>query len=584
MLVINKIEPILQLFFFLSKRRKVQIWFLIFLQLINGIFEFFSISAILPFLSIFALNDDVNGIPIVGSLFVFFGIKDVSQSFFIITLFFCIFILISTFFRLFNLKYTYNLAANIEIELSKKIFKDNILQPYINYTRKNSSEVMSITTEKVSATANAFCSFLILIGSVILGIFIVGSLLLINWQIISAASFLLLLYYLIIFKKVSKTIYRNGKQIAFISPKRLRLIQEVFIGFRDIVVNGTEKVYIEMFNKLDSEYKLRAANSRFISIFPRYLIEGLVIFMLVIVGYNFSLLKFNFISFIPVFGSAIYAFQKLLPLIQLIYATWADYRARYPSIIDVMGELKSNQNNKQSIHRKEDLFFNNSIEFRNIYFKYDSSKYILNDINFKINKGEHIGIFGETGSGKSTLIDVIIGLLPPSKGDILIDEVSLKKGKYNFNWTTKIAHVSQSIFLKEGTIAENIAYGQSPNEFDFELLEKASKMAHIYDFIQEKELGFDTNVGERGINLSGGQRQRITIARAIYKSREILVLDEATSALDNKTEEKIINSIKNNSKLTILMVTHRQKSLVNCDRVFKIQNNKLIEKNKNEFN
>ena len=123
----------------------------------------------------------------------------------------------------------------------------------------------------------------------------------------------------------------------------------------------------------------------------------------------------------------------------------------------------------------------------------------------------------------------------------------------------KIAHVSQSIYLKEGTIAENIAYGQSPNEFDFELLEKASKMAHIYDFIQEKELGFDTNVGERGINLSGGQRQRITIARAIYKSREILVLDEATSALDNKTEEKIINSIKNNSNLTILMVTHRQK-------------------------
>ena len=135
MLVINKIEPILQLFFFLSRRRKVQIWFLVFLQLINGIFEFFSISAIVPFLSIFALNDDVNGIPIVGSLLVFFGIKDVSQSFFIITLFFCIFILLSTFFRLFNLKYTYNFAVNIEIELSKKI-KDNILQPYINYTRK----------------------------------------------------------------------------------------------------------------------------------------------------------------------------------------------------------------------------------------------------------------------------------------------------------------------------------------------------------------------------------------------------------------------------------------------------------------
>ena len=301
-----------------------------------------------------------------------------------------------------------------------------------------------------------------------------------------------------------------------------------------------------------------------------------------IVGYNISLLKFNFISFIPIFGSTI-AFQKLLPLVQLTYATWADYRARYPSIVDVIGELTSNQNNKQSTYRKEDLFFNNSIEFKNIYFKYDSSKYILNDINFKINKGEHIGIFGETGSGKSTLIDVIIGLLPPSKGDILIDEVSLNKGNINYNWTKKIAHVSQNIFLKEGTIAENIAYGQSPKEFDFELLEKASKMAQIYDFIQEKEMGFDTNVGERGIKLSGGQRQRITIARAIYKSREILVLDEATSALDNKTEEKIINALKNNTNLTILMVTRKLKSLLNCDRVFKMKDNKLIESRNNKF-
>ena len=174
MQLLKKIEPLLQLFFFLSRRRKVQIWFLVFLQLINGIFEFFSISAIVPFLSIFTFNNDVNGIPIVGSIFVFFGIEDVSKSFFIITLFFCIVVLLSTFIRIFNLKYTYNLAANIEIELSKKDFQGQYFIIIHKLHAKKLSQVMNITTDKVTATANAFCSFLILTGSVILSIFIVG--------------------------------------------------------------------------------------------------------------------------------------------------------------------------------------------------------------------------------------------------------------------------------------------------------------------------------------------------------------------------------------------------------------------------
>ncbi len=577
MLKIKKLKPIYRLFFLLSKKRKIQIWFLIFFQLMNGILEFFSISAIVPFLSIFVLNNDIRNIPIVGSILISFGIDDISKSFFIITFFFCLFILLSTFFRIFNLRYTYKLAANIEIELSKKIFKDNILQPYISYTQKNSSDFISITTEKVSSTTKAFSSFLLLTGSLILGIFIVISLLVINWQIISIASIFLLFYYLIIYKKVSKTLYKNGKSIASISPIRLRLIQEVFLGFRDIVVNGTENIYIELFNKFDSEYKLRGASTRFISIFPRYLIEGILIFILAISGYNLYLLNFNLINFIPIFGSAIYAFQKLLPLIQLAYATWADYSARYHTFIEVLFELESNKSKRKRKKTNDDLLFNNSVELKNIYFGYDSSNYILQDINFIIKKGEHIGIFGETGSGKSTLLDIIIGLLPPSKGDILIDDQSLYKKDSNSNWTSKIAHVSQNIFLKEGSIAENIAYGQSSKEFDLDLLIKASRMAQIYDFIQQTEKGFDTNVGERGIRLSGGQRQRITIARAIYKSREILVLDEATSALDDKTEELIIESLKRDKNLTIIMVTHRLKSLRICDRVFNVEKSKLFE-------
>ena len=344
MLKIKKLDPIFSLFFFLSRKRKLQILFLLFFQLINGVLEFFSVSAIVPFLSIFVLKNDLNKIPIIGSILINLGFVNISESFFLITFFFCVLILLSTFFRIYNLRFTYKLAANIEIELSRKIFKDNIFQSYINYTKKNSSDFISITIDKVSSATHAISSFLILTGGLILGIFIIISLF-VNWQIVSASSFFLLFYYLIIYKKVSKTLSK-WKSIASISPKRIGLMQEVFLGFRDIIVNGTQNIYIEIFNRLDSEYKLKGASTRFISIFPRYLIEGIVVLVLAIFGYNLFLLNFNLISFIPTLGSVIYAFQKLLPLIQLTYATWADYCARFHVIVDVLRQLELNKNNK----------------------------------------------------------------------------------------------------------------------------------------------------------------------------------------------------------------------------------------------
>ena len=569
-----------RLFLFFSKKSQIQIFILIFLQIINGIFESFSIAAIVPFISILATSNNEIPIPIFGNLLTFFGITYIPNSFFFVTFYFCLFIILSTFFRIFNLRYIFKLKANLEIELSRIIFKDNILQTYTNYSKKNSSEIIDIIIGKVTSTSNALCSLLISIGSVILGIFIIGALLIISWKIILLEVIFLAIYYLSIYKKVNKTLYRNGQLIASVSPIRLRLIQEVFQGFRDIVVNGTEKTYINIFNKIDSEYKLIDAKSSFIKLFPRYLVEGFAVLILIIVGYNLSILNFNLLSFIPIFGSAIYALQKLLPLIQLSYGTLADYKVRFESIHDVVKELEFNKSIRQRNKKKDNLSFHKSIELKNICFSYDTSNYILNNINLRINKGEHIGIIGKTGSGKSTLLDIIIGLLTPTKGDILIDDFNLYKGVSDFNWSKKISCVSQNIFLKEGTIAENIAFGESHGEFDLELLSRASKIAQIYEFINQTKLGFETKVGERGLFLSGGQRQRIAIARALYKVREILVLDEATSALDYNTEKKIINSIRNNSNLTILMVSHNLESLGNCDRLLEVKDNQLIEINK----
>ena len=583
MLSIKK-SPLYRLLFFLSSERKVQFSFLIVFFILNGIFESFSIATIIPFISIISFKNDVSSLPVAGKIFTFFGLTDISRSMLLITIMFSFFVILSSLFKLFNLKYTYNLAANLEIDLSKLIFKNNISQSYINYTKRNSSEMISVTLEKVSQTASAFCNFLILLGNIILGTFIIGSLLIINWKVVFFSMIFIAIYYLLIYKKVSDTLYNNGKILSIYSPKRLRLLQEVFLGFRDVIVNGTENFYIDTFSNLDKDYKLKLAKSRFITVFPKYLIEGFLILLLVIIGYKISLSDISVLSLIPLFGTFVYAYQRLLPLMQQIYSTRTYYKSFYASICDVIEELETTKNVNKTIPNKNNLVFKKDIIFKDIFFAYDTSgDYVLKDLNFAINKGDHIGIYGETGSGKSTFIDILIGLLPPSRGEFFIDGVEIYKKKASLSWTSKIAHVSQNIFLKEGTIAENIAFGESLKSINKELLIKASKSAHIYDFIKKNRRGFEARVGERGINLSGGQRQRIAIARALYRDKDILVLDEATSALDHITEAKIIDSLKRNQNLTIFMVSHRLKSLKSCNRVFKVEENKLIEVNNDFF-
>ena len=572
----NKNIQIYRLFKLLKKKRKRQLYLFIFLIIINGLFESFSIATIIPFITLIASPNKIENIPFIYDISSFFGLRDNSQVFLLLTILFSIFIILSTSLRIFNMRYIYRFSAKLEHDLSNLIFRNNIYQPYRKYTKKNSSDIISVTLDKVAATSGAIIALLTVSSGLVLGMFMIISLLLIDWRFVIIGLILLFINYSIILKKVRASLYSNGLILSEQDPYRIRILQEVFFGFRDVIINQNEKIYINLFSKYTSAINLSKANSSFLQIFPRFLLEGFVIIFLVIIGYFLTFLKIDLITLIPLLGAYIYVFQRLIPLVQQVYAAITGYITKSPSIRDVIDEIEQNNYHETKVSKSK-LKFKNEISLDNISFSYEDTNLILENINLNIYKGEHIGICGETGGGKSTLLDIIMGLIPPTKGKIFVDNIDLYEKNKSQNWISLIAHVSQNVFLKEGSIAENIIFGDKLEKINYDLLNKVSKTACIYDFIINTRDGFQTQVGERGIRLSGGQKQRIAIARALYKSREILVLDEATSALDEQTEQMIIDGIKKLNKVTIIMVSHRSRSLKICDRLFKVKEKKLTQ-------
>ena len=572
-----KEKNLYKLFSLLSKRRKKEIYFFIILAILNGISESLSISTIIPFLTLIISRDKLQDFEIINS-YIPFDISSSSQLLFFLTALFITFILFSTFFRIFNSWYILRLSAKIDIELSNILFKKNIYQSYAEYISKSSSKIISLITEKVAACSSALSSLFNILLSSTVSISIIIALLFFNWKIVSISFIFIYFYYLLISKRVKKILSNNGEFIAINDPLKIKTIQESFYGFRDIFINGTENIYLNLFNKYNSIIKIKNAKSQLYVLFPKFLLEGLILLIIAILGYLLSVSNYENSNFIPTIGAFVYSLQRLFPLIQQVYAAWANYKVKSARINDVLDEIRNNNYKPRLLMNKKRIIFNKSIFLKDISFSYRVSNSVLNNVNIEIFKGDHIGIYGETGSGKSTLLDIFMGLLSPNKGEIVVDDISLNKNNFQYNWTSQIAHVPQSIFLKEGTIAENISFGEQNEKINKNLLKKVSKLAKLDKFIEESNNGLQTIVGERGIKLSGGQRQRIAIARALYKQRAILVLDEATSALDEKTEKEILDSIlKFSNKLTIIMVTHRLKSLQNFNRVLKITSKGNVE-------
>tara|TARA_A100000164_G_scaffold129063_1_gene114441 strand:- start:1396 stop:2661 length:1266 start_codon:yes stop_codon:yes gene_type:complete len=382
----------------------------------------------------------------------------------------------------------------------------------------------------------------------------------------------LFLFYLVVIFSTNKRLkeYSNIQNQNY--SQLIKIIQESIGAIKIMILNRAQVIFYKSYNKITKEYLNSISMVEFIGQIPKLIFEYLILITVVFTVYIFSEDENNLSVLIPLIVTFLFTIQKLLPIVNNLFVNITRVKSSNDSVKRVINYLNINKKSPLFIDEKihKELAFSEKITLKDINFRYSENEFSLSKINLTIKKGQKIGFVGETGSGKSTLIDIISGILEPTKGEILIDNKELVASNLN-NWKEKINTVSQNIFLFDSTIAENIAFCNDKSLVDIKKLEEVSKIAYLNDFIHSLENGYFTKIGERGIKISGGQMQRIGIARALYNNPEILILDEATSALDHKTEKKVMdNIIRFSNNTTLLIIAHRITTLQNCDLIFKI--------------
>ena len=561
----------------LSKKRHIQSYFLVLLMIFSGLLEFLSLASLLPFLEAISNSENLLKNKYIYYFYNIFGYTSQNQIIILTTLIFLFIIYFSAIFRALNLLFNVRLIAAIGTELSTEGYRRALYQPYKKHLNWNSSIIISTIAKDTKFAVSGLSSFLVILNSsiiifsIFIGIFLVNAIVAISLIILFGICYLLIGY------SNKKQIEKNSYTITKKSQAKIQSLQEGLGAIKDVLLGGSQEYYAKIFSKTDYPIRKLAARNSFLANSPKFLIETLGITFLAIIGSSISIKGMSTGS-ISLIGVVALGSQKLLPAIQGLYSNWVALKASTAQISNVLDLLSLDLEN----NNYKDFEFKNYIEFKKVSFRYGETKpWILKDVSFKINLGEKIGVIGETGSGKSTTIDLLMTLIEPSKGSFLIDGVDIYRDKYRDflkSWKSQITHVPQLIYLADTTFLENIAFGEKKETIDFIKVKDAAKKAQLSDFIESCPDRYNTVVGERGIRLSGGQRQRISLARAFYKDRKFFVLDEATSALDLKTEIAVIESIYNlGSDTTLIMIAHRLSTLRNCDKIFKFHKGKIIK-------
>ena len=560
-----------QLFHHISRRRRRQFVFLLCLTVVSSFAEVVSLSAVLPFIGILTQPEKVFDSPSMAGVVQVLGITSSANLVVPLTIAFAVSALVAGGLRLLLLWVSIRLGNATGADLSIEVYRRTLYQPYSVHVARSSSEIISGITQKVGTATGVLVSVVALVTSTALFAAIMMTLLAIDPLVAIAAAASFGFAYGVTAWRTRHRLVRNSQCIAYEQTRVIKALQEGLGAIRDVLLDGAQTAYCDVYRRAVMQLQRAGGENTFINQAPRYAMEALGMALIAVFVLAMSYRPGGVAEALPILGILALGAQRLLPLMQQIYGNWSVVAGSKAALTDVLGLLDQPLPAVAFLPTPLPLVMKHDIRFDNVRFQYASGgPWVLDGINLVIPKGARIGFVGSTGSGKSTALDLLMGLLEPTQGDILVDGRPISR-ELQRAWQCTIAHVPQSIFLADTTVAENIAFGISPDQIDLQRVRRAAKQAWIAEFIESRPEGYSAIVGERGVRLSGGQRQRIGIARALYKQASVLIFDEATSALDNETEQDVMQAIEGLSQnLTILIIAHRLTTLKNCTQIVEL--------------
>lgn len=547
------------------------------MMLLSSFVEIISIGAVLPFLIALTNPRRIFEHPVAQSLIQTAGFTRPEQLLLPLTVMFGAAALMAGAMRLLLLWANSRLSQATGADLSINIYQRTLYQPYAVHVARNSSEIINGILNKTGGVTSIVLALLNLVSSSFVLTAILIALLAVEPIVAAIAFGGFGLIYVAIIRISRNTLQHNSQRIARESTQVIKCLQEGLGGIRDVLIDGSQAAYCQIYR--DADLPLRRANATisFISGSPRFALESLGMLFMAALAFSLAQEDDGIAKAIPVLGALALGAQRLLPALQQVYASWSFVQGGLASMQDTLDLLDQPLPVDANQPVAKPMQFQHSIGIKQISFRYGpGTPWVLENLNLTIAKGSRVGFIGQTGSGKSTLLDIVMGLLSPTEGVLEIDDQALTVTNRRA-WQARIAHVPQVIFLSDSTIGENIAFGVPIDEIDYERVREAARQAQIEDVILNWSQKYQTRVGERGVRLSGGQRQRIGIARALYKQADVIILDEATSALDSETEYSVMSAIERLSEnLTVLIIAHRLSTLRNCTQIVELGNGKVL--------
>jgi ATP-binding cassette subfamily B protein len=561
----------------LSLRRRHQFRVLTVLMLLSAFAEVISISAVLPFLGVLLQPDRVLKYRLVARAAHAWGITSGDQLVLPMTFAFATAAVVAGAIRTLMLWVNTRLAYAAGADLSMEAYRRTLYQPYHVHVSRSSGEVISGIVNSVNSATGVLLSSLSVVSAAVLLVFVILALIAIDPVVAMVATAGFGTSYGLINWISRRRLRLNSERIEREHTQVIKALQEGLGGIRDVLLDGTQPVYCAVYQKSDQQLRAAYGTNFFIAGSPRFTMEALGMVLIAVLAYGPSRHVGGIAAALPVIGALALGAQRLLPALQQIYYSWANIVGNQASLAAVLELLNQPLPANVGQPAPNPLPFKDSVRFDNVRFRYGGEQpWVLDGFNLTIPHGARVGFVGSTGSGKSTALDLLMGLLLPMGGELLVDGEPVI-GIRVTAWQRTIAHVPQSIYLADATVAENIAFGVPREMIDMQRVRLAAKQAQIADFIEARPDGYDGFVGERGMRLSGGQRQRIGIARALYKRASVLVFDEATSALDNETERSVMDSIETLDRdLTILLIAHRLTTVRRCDLVVEVDHGKVV--------